>query len=243
MRNMANKDVTPEAGSFAEWRQGLEADELLSPGLRESFRRVPEGFEQFCLKRAAAPARTAGVEADAPPTVRLAREYVELQRLERAPGPAQLQEWKDALNWLFRCGRGQRRAALMDVPPLGRADLGRTPWERRLVETIRVRHLSWRTEHEQEGDAPCAAAFLCDAFAGARHGNPDSAGTAGPRGCGDEADLHPCDAQAGAGGAQSVGLLVPQWAVGGFPVFEGLDVERRTSNLEPGTRKGGPVLE
>ena len=40
MRNTANKDVTPEAGSLAEWRQGLEADELLSPGLRESYRRV-----------------------------------------------------------------------------------------------------------------------------------------------------------------------------------------------------------
>jgi hypothetical protein len=26
--------------------------------------------------------------------------------MERAPGPAQLQEWKDALNWLFRWRRG-----------------------------------------------------------------------------------------------------------------------------------------
>ena len=53
--------------------------------------------------------------------------HVELQRLERAPGPAQLQEWKDALNWLFRCGRGQRKATQMGVPPLGRTDLGRPP--------------------------------------------------------------------------------------------------------------------
>jgi hypothetical protein len=72
----------------------------------------------------------------------LAWEYVEVQRLERALGPTQLQVWKDALNWLFRCRRCPPGAVLTGVPPLGRADLGRTPWERRLVEKIRVRHLS-----------------------------------------------------------------------------------------------------
>jgi hypothetical protein len=92
--------------------------------------------------------------------VRLAREYIELQRLERAPGPTQLQEWKEALNWLFRRGRSQRSAALTGVPPLGRADLGQTPWERRLVETIRVRHLSWRTEQTYRGWG-CAARSTC----------------------------------------------------------------------------------
>jgi hypothetical protein len=81
----------------------------------------------------------------------LARVYVELQRLERAPGSAQLHEWKEALNWLFRCRRCPPGAVLTGVPPLGRADLGRTPWERRLVERIRVRHLSWRTEQTHRG--------------------------------------------------------------------------------------------
>ena len=98
-------------------------------------------FEQFCRKRAGAQAPSAGAGASASPSVGLAREYVELQRLERAPGPAQLQEWQDALNWLFRW-RGQRSGALTGVPPLGRADLGRTPWEPRLVETIRARSKS-----------------------------------------------------------------------------------------------------
>jgi len=83
--------------------------------------------------------------------VALAREYVELQRLEWVPGPAQLQEWKEALNWLLRCRRCPPGTVLTGVPPLGRADLGRTPWERRLVEKIRVRHLSWRTEQTYRG--------------------------------------------------------------------------------------------
>ena len=156
MLNTTRKDSPAEANPLTDWRPWLEAEALLSPGLRESYRRTVEGFEQFCRKRAGA----GGAGAAGRLTVGLAREYVELQRLERAPGPAQLQEWKDALNWLFRCGRGQRRAALTGVPPLGRADLGRTPWERRLVETIRARHLSWRTEQTYRGWAWRLARFL-----------------------------------------------------------------------------------
>ena len=33
-----------------------------------------------------------------------------------------------------------------DVPPLGKADLGETPWERKLVARIRELHLAWTTE-------------------------------------------------------------------------------------------------
>ena len=51
-------------------------------------------------------------------------------------------------NWLFHCRRRPPAALLTGVPSLGKADLGRTPWERRLVEKIRVRHLSWRTEQK-----------------------------------------------------------------------------------------------
>jgi integron integrase len=119
-----------------------------------------EGFDQFCRKRGSG--ASSGGEAGAParPTVALAREYVELQRLERAPGPAQLQEWKEALNWLFGCRRSAAGAVLTGVPPLGRADPGRTPWERRLVDKIRVQHLSWRTEQTYRGWAWRLAHFL-----------------------------------------------------------------------------------
>ncbi len=134
--------------SHAHWRKWLGNDSLLTPGLRESYRRTLEGFEQFCRKRWVSGSSGGGPSGAAWPSVGLAREYVELQRLERAPGSAQLQEWKEALNWLFRCRRCPPGAMLTGVPPLAKADLGRTPWERRLVEKIRVRHLSWRTEQK-----------------------------------------------------------------------------------------------
>ena len=160
MLNMAHNDHPADADPLADWPGWLEADALLSPGLRESYRRTLEGFEQFCRKRAEGRGTPSTPAAPARVTVELAREYMELQRLERAPGPAQLQEWKDALNWLFRCRRDQRTAGLTGVPPLGRADLGQTPWERRLVTTLRVRHLAWRTEQTYRGWAWRLARFL-----------------------------------------------------------------------------------
>ena len=147
-------------GQTADWRNWLANDPLLTPGLQESYRRTLERFEQFYLKRGGAEGSGGGSGAAGRPTVALAREYVELQRLEWAPGPAQLQEWKDALNWLFRARRCPPGPMLTGVPPLGRADLGRTAWEKRLVEKIRVRHLSWRTEQSYRGWAWRLAQFL-----------------------------------------------------------------------------------
>lgn len=144
----------------ASWRNWLEKDPLLTPGLRESYQRTLAGFEQFCLKRGTSGTSGSGTCAPAQPTVALARVYVELQRLEQAPGPAQLQEWKEALNWLFRSRRCPPGVVLTGVPPLGRADLGRTPWERRLVEKLRVRQMSWRTEQAYRGWAWRLAHFL-----------------------------------------------------------------------------------
>ena len=37
--------------SDADWRNWLENDRLLTPGLRESYRRTLEGFEEFCRTR------------------------------------------------------------------------------------------------------------------------------------------------------------------------------------------------
>src|SRR5688572_9519568 len=105
---------------FPDWSSKLRADESLTPGLREMYRRTLSGFLQFCQQRQAGP------------SVALARDYVELARLERAPSPAQLQEWKDGLNWYFRRGRASV-TAMKDVLPLARSDLGRTDWEQRLV--------------------------------------------------------------------------------------------------------------
>ena len=69
-------------------------------------------------------------------------------------------EWKEALNRYFRQGKEEVAVALTGVPTLGRADLGRTEWEQRLVQKIRVRHLSWRTEQTYRGWAWRLADFL-----------------------------------------------------------------------------------
>ncbi len=63
----------------ADWRHWLINDPLLSPDVREGYRRTLEGFEQFCAKRGG------GASASAQPTVALAREFVELLRLEWVP--------------------------------------------------------------------------------------------------------------------------------------------------------------
>ena len=81
----------------ADWRNWLEHDHLLGPVLRESYRRTLASFEEFCLRRGASGSAGGATRAPARPTVALARVYVELQRLERAPGPAQLQSWKETL--------------------------------------------------------------------------------------------------------------------------------------------------
>ena len=66
----------------------------------------------------------------------------------------QPQLWKDGLNWFFAAGR-QRCAtrSAQGVPTLGQADTGSEPWERRLIERLRLQHYAWSTEHtwEHEG--------------------------------------------------------------------------------------------
>jgi hypothetical protein len=122
-----------------DWAARLAADASLTPGLRESYRLTIAGFLELCRRRRLGA------------SVGLAREYVELARLERAPSPGRLQEWKEALNWFFRRGREASAAALQGVPPLAREDLGRTDWEAALIARVRERHFSWRTEQTYRG--------------------------------------------------------------------------------------------
>src|ERR1035437_365858 len=99
----ASIDKPGGAGFFPRWPEALQADNSLSPGLRESYRRTLEGFEAFCGRRSRAPAASGALTGSAGAgrraRIALARDYVELQRLERVPGPRQLEEWKEALNW------------------------------------------------------------------------------------------------------------------------------------------------
>jgi integron integrase len=133
---------------FANWPQRLHADDSLTPGLRESYRQTLRRFGEFCRQRGAGA------------SVSKAREYVELSRLELAPSPARLQEWKDALNWYFRRGRESASRALVGVPPLARSDLGQTGWEQALIARLRLRQVSWRTEQTYRGWLWRFAGFL-----------------------------------------------------------------------------------
>jgi integrase len=142
------KDPAGRGLAFPDWARQLNAEDSLTPGLRESYRRTLAGFLALCRQRKAGA------------TAALAREYVELARLEHAPAPARLQEWKDGLNWFFRLGREASSAAMRGVPPLGRADLGRTDWEQRLVARLRLKGVSWRTEQTYRGWVWRLARFL-----------------------------------------------------------------------------------
>jgi integron integrase len=127
------------AFSFPGWAPALAADASLTSPLREAYRQTLSRFLTFCAQRQAAP------------SVALAREFMELARLEDAPSPVRLQEWKDALNWYFRRGREVALIALRGVPTLGKSDLGRTPWEAAFIGYLRQRGRSWRTEQTYRG--------------------------------------------------------------------------------------------
>ena len=124
---------------FPDWPAWLAGDESLPPSLQESYRLTLTRFLAFCRQRRAVP--TAG----------LAREYVELARLEQAPSAGRVAEWKEALNWFFRNGRQPAPSSLPGVPSLARADLGGPGWEQALIAGLRERHLAWRTEQTYRG--------------------------------------------------------------------------------------------
>ncbi len=54
--------------------------------------------------------------------------------------------WEQAVDWFFV--NGQQTSGLQPdgVPSVGQADTGKTLWERRMIERLRLRHYSWRTE-------------------------------------------------------------------------------------------------
>jgi hypothetical protein len=139
----------PAGGTFhfPDWPARLQAEVALSPALRERYRRILAGFMEFCSQRQIAV------------TVGAARQYVEALKLSAPAGADALAEWKEALNWFFRTGR-LAGSSPPGVPPLARADLGRTDWERALIARIRLKGLSWRTEQTYRGWMRRFAAYL-----------------------------------------------------------------------------------
>jgi hypothetical protein len=138
MQNMKTAFQLP-AERFADWPKWLAADGSIASAQRAGHRAVIGEFLGFCHRRGAAP------------SIALAREQVELVRQEQRPTAGQLRARKEALNWFFRQVRDHETPRISGVPPLARADLGREPWERALVASLRERHLAWRTEQTYRG--------------------------------------------------------------------------------------------
>ena len=93
-------------------------------------------------------------------TVASARAFMEEARLAgEVPSGAEA-GWKAGLHWYFRAARHPKEAARCGVPPLAAGDWGRTDWEKRLIERLRVLHYQWRTEQTYRGWAWRLARYL-----------------------------------------------------------------------------------
>jgi integron integrase len=145
MTNEPTKDNVD--GWFPGW-EGVLGREALAVTERALDREIIGRYTADCVARSEAV------------SVASARAFMEREQLRWQPQAAELAGWKAGLNWFFRAGRRQRQAALAGVPELGPADLGRTDWERRLIERLRVLHYAWRTEQTYRGWAWRLAHFL-----------------------------------------------------------------------------------
>lgn len=140
METEARKDKLAAGHWWEGWPEALASAPGLSEPVRESYRRTLRVFEQFCQQHAGGA------------SIASAREFVRQEQLAHRPGPSQLQECKEALNWYFRRGKpAPAPLVLTGVPPLARSDLGRSDWERRLISRLRLLHYSWRTEQTYRG--------------------------------------------------------------------------------------------
>jgi integron integrase len=109
----------------------LNQERLTEPE-RRNYGEAIEGYLEYC--------RLNGVSV----RVGSAQDFVAdaLRRKLTVEGGA----WKAGLNWYFREGRKHGAPRPPGVPTLGQADTGKTPWESRMIERLRLNHYSWRTE-------------------------------------------------------------------------------------------------
>jgi integron integrase len=116
---------------FANWRETLHLLKL-GRGLKYLYVQAIEGYLDYCLRNGL----RVGVES--------ARGFVS-DALRRGLTP-DVPIWKEALNWFFHEGHKRCAPQPEGVPSLGHADTGKAAWESRLIERLRLKHYSWRTE-------------------------------------------------------------------------------------------------
>jgi integron integrase len=130
---------------FTNWREALNRSPL-SEIVRGGYSLAIGGYLDYC--------RHNGVSV----TLESARGYMaDAQRRSLARNP---QLWKQALNWFFKEGRRISGLGPPGAPSIGCADTGRTDWERRLIERLRLGHYSWRTEQTYREWAWRLSAFM-----------------------------------------------------------------------------------
>jgi integron integrase len=116
---------------FTNWREMLHRLNL-GRTTRQAYAQVIERYLDYCL------GNSLQVRVES------ARGFVD-DALRRGLTPDG-ETWKAALNWFFREGHKRTAPQPEGVPSLGQADTGKTPWESRLIERLRLKHYSWRTE-------------------------------------------------------------------------------------------------
>ncbi len=117
---------------FTNWPEALHRSGL-SAGLQTVYTMAVSGYLEYCARNAISV--TTG-------SARGFMEDVVRRGLARHP-----ELWKEGLNWFFRMGRQHTATqSRSGIPVPGQADTGAEPWERRLIERLRIQHYAWRTE-------------------------------------------------------------------------------------------------
>lgn len=132
---------------FREWAQVLE-NEHVDYNKRKGFRQTILEYLHFCKK------------SGWPVSIASARAFVGNKEKKDSRIPIDKAVQKEALNWFFKHARSGNNYLTDDVPPLAKADMGRTDWERKMIPRIRNLHLQWRTEQTYRGWAWRFARFL-----------------------------------------------------------------------------------
>ncbi len=116
---------------FTHWREVLNGS-VLAERVKSGYALAVTGYLDYCRRN--------GLSV----TFESARAYLaDVERRKLARDPAL---WREGLRWFFREGKRSSGLQPQGAPSIGHADTGRTDWERRLIERLRLNHYSWRTE-------------------------------------------------------------------------------------------------
>jgi integron integrase len=147
MANVVNNQESSRPVSFPEWAMALK-QAALDREKRERYRNIIMGYLGHCkLTQSRA-------------SVDSARAYVAGLQRQQSLSDDDLKPYREGLNWFFKAANSHRRQGMTDVPTLGRQDLGRSDWERQLIQKLRTGQYQWRTEQAYRGWAWKFARFL-----------------------------------------------------------------------------------